>query len=304
MVMPAGGPIRPTLLRCREERFSGLIHIDGGPGGSVCFRDGLIIAAVTPAAPGPESLLLKSGRVAETDWIQAYDAAAASGRLADELVRRGLIGGVALEVVCLSAVFDAAFAMAMYGADVGRTEPDEPDRLPPSLPLVPGVEPDRLIREASRRVRASAEWRRLGVSVNSRPLPVSPPAGTSEDGDTGRRDILLNANGRRTPRDIAFAVGRGLFVVMGEIARMVAEGLLDGGAPGPVNAEPSARTETRGVTDGGAEQLPQRRRGASKINEVLPMPPVTRKPLLHRLRAVRPILAMHEDGAGPAEESE
>jgi hypothetical protein len=280
------GPIRPALLRCREDRFSGVLHIEGGPGGSLCFADGLVTAAVTSAAPGLESLLLKSGRVAETDWIQAYDTGAASGRLGVELVGRGLVGEFGLQVMCLSAAFDAAFAMAAYGANTCRAESGGSVIPLSPLPLVPGLEPERLISETGRRMRAASEWRRLGVSVRCRPRPVPEPASSPEGLDEGRRDIVLLSNGRRTPRDIAFAVGRGLFVVMGEIAYLVGGGLLDVAAAG----SPDDLTPAPPATDGavnGAGPLPQRRRGASKVTEVLSPPPVGRRPMLQRLRAVR-----------------
>lgn len=295
------GPIRPALLRCREDRFSGVLHIDGGPGGSLCFADGLVTAAVTPAAPGPESLLLKSGRVAETDWIQAYDAGAASGRLAVELMGRGLVSELGLQVVCLSAAFDAAFAMATYGANMCRVEADGSAAPLSPLPLAPGLEPDRLISETGRRMRAASEWRRLGVSVRCRPRPAPSLATSPEETDEGRRDIVLLSNGRRTPRDIAFAVGRGLFVVMGEIAHMVKDGLLDVDAVRPPDDLAPERTAVEVAN--GAGPLPQRRRGASKVNEVLSPPPVGRRPILQRLRARSVPQVGGEDG-DPAHDGE
>ncbi len=280
-----------------------MLHIDGGSGGSLCFADGLVTAAVTSAAPGPESLLLKSGRVAETDWIQAYDAGAASGRLGLELVGRGLVGELGLQVVCLAVAFDAAYAMAAYGADTCRVETDGSATPLSPLPLEPGLEPDRLISETGRRMRAAAEWRRLGVSVRCRPRPAPSLASSPEEPDEGRRDIVLLANGRRTPRDIAFAVGRGLFVVMGEIAHMVRDGLLDVGAAGSPDDLAPAPSATEGAAKR-ARSLPQRRRGASKVNEVLSPPPVGRRPMLQRLRAARSLPPAGGESGDPARDGQ
>lgn len=41
-----------------------------------------------------------------------------------------------------------------------------------------------------------------------------------------RREILFLANGRRTPRDIAFVIGRGVYHVTVEVSRMLGEALL------------------------------------------------------------------------------
>ena len=53
----------------------------------------------------------------------------------------------------------------------------------------------------------------------------------------GRDQMLALANGRRTPRDIAFAAGRGVYAVTLQVARMLASGVLvvestAGGQPG------------------------------------------------------------------------
>ncbi|HEX6854507.1 MAG TPA: hypothetical protein VF204_04355 [Streptosporangiaceae bacterium] len=42
----------------------------------------------------------------------------------------------------------------------------------------------------------------------------------------GQREILALANGRRTPRDIAFALGRGVYAVTLEVDRMRRAGLV------------------------------------------------------------------------------
>ncbi len=62
----------PALLaELRRERFTGAVDVEGGPGGTLFLRDGLVGAVESPAAPSARSLLLKSGRVEEDDWEAA-----------------------------------------------------------------------------------------------------------------------------------------------------------------------------------------------------------------------------------------
>lgn len=273
------GPIGPELLRCHRERFTGVLHVEGAPGGTIRLRDGLVIAADTPAAPGPEVLLLRSGRVTEQEWTQAYDTALPYGRLRAELAERGLVGEAGIEVLCLLAVADALFAMTAYGAEKVRREPAGPETVPPPLPLEPGADPGRLVRETARRMRAAAAWAELGVTVRNRPRPAPSPPGGRMPPDPIQREVLGAVNGRRTPRDIAFTAGRGLYAVLGEVARLVREGLLEPGVPLAAGSSPAE----------GPAGLPRRRRGASKINEMLPRPRTGGTPRLRRLRAIQPL---------------
>ncbi|MEU8266798.1 hypothetical protein AB0B89_06480 [Sphaerisporangium sp. NPDC049002] len=282
-------PIGPALLRCGQERFSGLLRVEGSPGGTICLRQGLVIAATTAASPGPESLLLRSGRVSEADWTTAYAAGAPSGRLAAELVERGIIGIAGLETVCLTAVFDAVFAMALCGVEACETEPARPDDLLPSLPVTPGIPPERLARETARRLAAATAWLDLGVSTRTRPLAVPPSTPPLLQAEESRHAVLLKANGRRTPRDIAFSLGRGVFAIMSEIARMAGEGLLEVDAPGSAGP-PAGRRATRQDASGDsskAASLPQRHRGTNKVSEVPPATAASRPSLPRRLLGIR-----------------
>ncbi|GLX94965.1 hypothetical protein [Herbidospora sp. NBRC 101105] len=203
-----------------------LLRVMGSPGGIVHVRDGLVVAATTPASPGPESLLIRSGRVSEAAWNEAFTAGAPDDRLAAELVGRGSVGEAGLEAVCLSAVFDAVFAMAMFGVEDTQLEPVGDHDVPPPLPVVPGIARERLARETARRLAITEEWRELGITPFIRPTAVQPIRPPTIAADRLRHEILIKANGRRTPRDIAFALGQGLFVVLKEIAALVGEGLL------------------------------------------------------------------------------
>ncbi|MEV3923558.1 hypothetical protein [Actinomadura coerulea] len=214
------GVLISALTRRGRQRFTGTLRMDGSPGGSVSMRDGLVVAASTPAAPGPEPLLLRSGRISEADWTAAFTAGAPEGRLERELVVRGLLGDAGVQVITRAAVADALFAMALCGV---RTCTADPDDAAPLLPSDPGLDTERATREIRRRLDLAHSWTVLGLSVRSRPRS-SRPAG-SVPVNAQRRELLAKVNGRRTPRDIAFALGRGLFPVMSDLATLIADGL-------------------------------------------------------------------------------
>lgn len=221
---------------------SGRLQVEGSPGGLVYMRDGLVIAATTPASPGPESLLIRSGRVSESAWNAAFTAGAPAGRVGPELVARDSVGVAGLEAVCLLAVFDALFAMALFGGTSGTMEPLGPDDLLPPLPVLPGIAIERLDRETARRLEIASGWEDAGVTPHCRPLATRPAAAPVIQADALRQSVLAKATGRRTPRDIAFSLGQGLFVVMQEIAHMAQEGWLDPSPPaydGPTQSDPA-----------------------------------------------------------------
>ena len=74
------GPLREALTVCAAAGMSGILRVTGDPGGAIHIADGLVAAIETPGAPGPEVLLLRSHRVSESGWDEAFAAAAASGR--------------------------------------------------------------------------------------------------------------------------------------------------------------------------------------------------------------------------------
>jgi hypothetical protein len=221
---PRSSILNTALTRRGKERFSGTLRLHGGQGGSVTMQDGVVVAASTPIAPGIESLLLRSGRVSETDWSEVFDEAAPYGRLSAELVERGLLGAAAVEVITQTAVFDAIFAIALTGISSCTAEPATPDDLVPLLPVQPGLRTDRVVRETARRLEVAADWQRLGLTIHSRPrrLPVEHSPATAPT----RSEILAKVNGRWTTRDIAFSLGRGLYSVMTDLAILMNDGLI------------------------------------------------------------------------------
>lgn len=221
---PRPGILSTALTRRGKEGFSGTLRLHGGQGGSVTMQDGTVVAASTPVAPGIESLLLRSGRVSEASWREVFDEAAPYGRLSAELIRRELLGAAAVEVLTQTAVFDAIFAIALCGVSSCTAEPATPDDLAPLLPVQPGLDTGRVVRETTRRLEVAAGWARLGLTIHSRPhrLPVEESTATAPT----RSEILAKVNGRWTTRDIAFSLGRGLYSVMTDLAILMKDGLV------------------------------------------------------------------------------
>ena len=240
-----------VLTECASDGLSGAVRIAGEPGGVVHLAGGAVAAIDTPGAPGPEVVLLCSGRVAEPGWAAAFAAAAIDGGgMGAELIRRDLIGAGELEVLLRTAVADAMFVLA-----AGELAEYEVDKTAEDcvLPLEPAAEPAWLLAETSRRLAVLA----------SLPNPVEHDRDrwTSARGGgpaglvlgTGQETILALANGRRTARDMAFVLGRGVYAVTLQVARMHAEGLLVPGTRRPVPGQASDSV----LRPSGPEEFPQ-----------------------------------------------
>ncbi|WP_329086974.1 hypothetical protein OG979_27640 [Actinomadura citrea] len=258
------GVLTSALTRRGRQRFTGTLRMDGSPGGSVSMRDGLVVAASTPAAPGPEPLLLRSGRISEADWSAAFTAGAPDGRLERELVVRGLLGDAGVQVITRAAVADALFAMALCGVRTCTADPDDPA---PLLASDPGLDTERAIREIRRRLDLAHSWTALGLSIRSRPQSRRPTGSVPVNAQ--RQELLAKVNGRRTPRDIAFALGRGLFPVMSDMATLIVDGL--------ATVEPPLAGGSEAVLDpapgGGPAARPRELPSESVRSQAAPPPP-------------------------------
>jgi hypothetical protein len=216
------GPLREALVVAAVAGMSGALRVTGDPGGTIYLADGRVVAIDTPGAPGPEVLLLRSSRVNEPAWDAAFVAAAAAGgRMGAELTARKLIGSGELEAVLGLALADAMFVLAGGTVDEYRAEPGPVDFV---LPLDPGVEADWLLAETSRRLQVLASL--PARHDRDRIVAVSGAARPGLRLGQGQDEILALADGRRTPRDLAFALGRGVYATLLQLARMHEAGLL------------------------------------------------------------------------------
>jgi hypothetical protein len=255
------GPLDEALAHCAASGFTGVLRVIGAPGGTVYLAGGGVAAIETPGAPGPEVILLRSGRVPEADWEAAFAAAAVAGcPLGDELVGRGLVGAGELEAVLRTAMADAMFAFADGFVDTCRAEASAVDC---ALPLDPPAGAGWLLAEALRRMQVIGSFPDPALHARDRvaAVPGAVPPGAVLGG--GRDEILALLDGRRSGRDLAFALGHGLYAIMLQLARMRGEGMVvstsRGALPPPGEAD-SARTTTASADGQTAGGLPRRQK--------------------------------------------
>ncbi|WP_071659479.1 hypothetical protein [Streptomyces humi] len=253
----------PALLAgLHTEKATATVLVSGTPGGAIHVRDGMVVGMETPGAPGVEVLLLKSHRIAEEDWTAVRATGADPARVALELVAGGLLGAAELEITGRAALFDAAFALAL-------TSPDGWEVTAPRSLLDTGtaVSPDRLVTENARRLRLLANERGATARFARDRLEPAPEARDPRRVarlSARHRTVLTAADGRRTPRDIAFTLGRGLFAVLLDLRDLLAEGFLRSPAaapaPRPSTAPRTSPAATAAAPHPTAAPLPRRKR--------------------------------------------
>lgn len=180
-----------ALAQCHVDQVTGALCVVGGVGGIFHLRDGAVIAVETSGSPGAKEMLLNSG-------------------------------SAEAQVVAAAAIQDGAFAIA--AGDVERCVVGESIDAP--LPFASdGVVPDLLLAETACRLNAVAS---LAFPLSPYRDRVVPARGVEPSAlPEKRREIVEHADGRRSARDIAFAIGRGLCPVTVEISRMLCEELLE-----------------------------------------------------------------------------
>jgi hypothetical protein len=290
---PADGTLTDLLRDRAAAKFAGALRVDGRPGGTIFFADGRITACETSGAPSAEVILLRSQRVAVSDWDAAFTAAAVDGRaMAAELVDRELLGAGELEALLRTTLADAVFALANGHID-GWTEAPAAECL---LPLVPAVGSGWLLNEAMRRRQVLASFAEPAAPAEpaaraprARDRIAAGPAAARALLGPGQDEILALVDGRRTARDLAFALGRGLYETMLQVARMqAADVVLVRSSP----EEPGPRAEA--VPDGNEGDrtptgLPRRRKDR-------PSPPRSEAPGRRNLAASIRMLLPRSDG--------
>jgi hypothetical protein len=292
------GRLGDSLREYAAAKFSGLVRVEGQPGGAIHLVDGGISACQTSGAPSLEVILLRSGRIAEADWNAAFAQSAIADRpMTVELVERGLLGAGELEALLRIALADAVFALA--GGRVDRvTEAPAANCL---LPLDPAARAGWLLAEASRRRQALSAFPAPPLSAADRiavahPAVLTGPALGPAPGH-GQGEILALVDGRRTPRDLAFALGRGLYETMLALARLQASNAIVVAAPGPARAPARPGEDAPdGEHDEAASGLPRRSRdraGFARAGDT------SRRGFAANLRMLLP----RSEGESPAESS-
>jgi hypothetical protein len=260
------------LGRCRMEKITGSMHVIGTPGGVFHLRHGALVGVASPGAPGADVLLLRSGRISESDWTAALRTGAETHTHQAELVAQGSIKSTELHVISTMAAQDGAFA-AFAGKLERYVVTEQP--LNVLLPITDGIDIAWLLQETSRRLDALASLRFPVSPFRDRvaPAPGADPSGAVPA--ALRREILTVADGRRSARDIAFLIGCSVYSVTVAISRMLGEGLVEIVTAMPLTTPSAPRSvaplAVREPVQPAAGHplpsgLPQRRPGTSGIN--------------------------------------
>ncbi|MFF4934854.1 hypothetical protein ACFY2H_39260 [Streptomyces griseofuscus] len=235
------GGLPAVLEELHTQRYTGTVLVSGPPGGRIHLRQGRIGAVETPGAPGAETILRNSGRLAEDMWTPLCARARAAGdEFAAGLAEHGPLSRQEFDLLCAATLFDGAFAMAL-GA-LGSWEVTE---VMPFAWSGPYFSPRRVTTETNRRhALLAALWDGLPSELARTAFRPAPQLLARVP---HRYATLLRAvNGRRTPRDIAFALGRGTYAVMLDLLRMHRLELLRYDRPAPPAPRPSTAPRNHG----------------------------------------------------------
>ncbi|MFF5292848.1 DUF4388 domain-containing protein [Paractinoplanes globisporus] len=211
------------LAQVAGERQTGALVVGGHPGGAVYVLEGRVIYAESPAAPGVGELLTASGRLAGRTWQNALDRGTSGAQVGRLLVEQGHLTQGELELCVLGAIYDAAyFALSPADAPVeflgGATH---------WLGPVVHVDPAAVAREVRRRARLLDDIfpdARVDTAIVS---PIARPPRERISVTAPQWELLVHADGQRTPADLAFLLGKAGYATIQELRRLAAAGLLE-----------------------------------------------------------------------------
>ena len=211
------------LTQVAGERQTGALVVGGHPGGAVYVLEGRVIYAETAAAPGVGELLTSSGRLAARTWQNALDLGTSTARVGRLLVDQGHLTQGELELCVLGATYDAAyFALAPAAAPVEFLE-----SATHWLGPVVHIDPAAVTREVRRRVRLLEEIF-PDPRVDTAPvIPVPSPPRERVSLTAAQWELLVAADGQRTPADLAQLLGKAGYATIQELRRLAALGLIE-----------------------------------------------------------------------------
>jgi hypothetical protein len=211
------------LAQVAGERKTGTLVVGGHPGGMVHLLEGAVVYAESPAAPGVGELLTASGRLAGRTWQAALDAGTAGAEVGQLLLDQGHLTRGELELCVLGAIYDAAYFVLSQPTAPVEFRSGAAHWLGPVI----RVDPAAVNREARRRARLLEEihphprFDTAPVSPVPRP-PVERVALTA-----AQWELLVHADGQRTPADLAQLLGRAGFATILQLRKLAAQGLIE-----------------------------------------------------------------------------
>lgn len=218
MLTTDGGSAVCALRQLSAERVSGVLTVTGEPGGTIFLVDGVVQAVESPAAPSVGDLLIGRGQVTVRQW---EDALRVDGAPAEALVDAGLLTAGDLELCALEALYDAAyFTLVTEPADI-RFDAGATARV-----RVGGVDAAELCDGLDRQRRLLDEAYDSDGNDRAPVRPVRRPGFDRVLLSGLQWEILLHADGRRSPTELARLLGRPAFAVRLDVRRLVAAGLV------------------------------------------------------------------------------
>ncbi|MEV4513069.1 hypothetical protein AB0K00_29355 [Dactylosporangium sp. NPDC049525] len=205
---------------------TGALTVVGEPGGVIFLRDGLVNGVESPAAPSVDRILTACGKVEERVWESI------PSRPARALVEGGHVSAAEIELCAVNALYDAAyFVLSTERAEL-RFAPDIEHWLGADCT----VTADQLCDHVVRQRRILDEVHPSDVTDTAPVRPVLRP-GLDRVLVSGLQwEIVLHADGRRTPQELAGLLGCSAYAVTLDVRRLAAAGLVEP----PVTLEPAA----------------------------------------------------------------
>jgi hypothetical protein len=228
------GPVKAALRELAGLSATGALHVEAGLGAVLYLREGKVTHVDAAASPGIGRVLLASGRLTEKVWGSAINAGARAGRVGALLVEQGHLTQGELELCVATSLHDASFfALGTEPTSVRFASGESSWFGTPT-----GVAVELLVGEAERR-REILDRALSSAAYDEVPFaPVARLPRFQMVLDGLRWELLIHADGRRTPLELARLLGRGGYVTLLETRRLAAAGLLRLPSQGPEQPPP------------------------------------------------------------------
>ncbi|WP_433079713.1 ADAM 12 protein [Dactylosporangium sp. CA-052675] len=213
---PRGTSPVKALGQLAARGATGALTVHGEPGGVVFLRGGLVNGCESPAAPSVDRLLTACGKVEERVWETI------PSRPARALVEGGHVTAAEIELCALQALYDAAF----FVLGTARAELRFDEGIEHWLGAEGTVTADQVCDHVARQRRMLDEVHPSDATDLAPVVPVPRP-GLDRVLLSGLQwEIVLHADGQRTPQELAGLLGRSAYAVTLDVRRLAAAGLV------------------------------------------------------------------------------
>jgi hypothetical protein len=213
---PRGTSPAKALAQLAAQGATGALTVHGEPGGVVFLRAGLVNGCESPAAPSVDRLLTACGKVAERVWETI------PSRPARALVEGGHVTATEIELCALQALYDSAF----FVLSTARAELRFDEGIEHWLGADGTVTADQVCDHVTRQRRMLDEVHPSDATDLAPVVPVLRP-GLDRVLVSGLQwEIVLHADGQRTPQELAGLLGRSAYAVTLDVRRLAAAGLV------------------------------------------------------------------------------